>query len=298
MARNKPTLEEILASPDERVKILLRFIDEAMESKMARKNIVRAMDQVFGDDEETLRYGKAYLSYKLPDDDDYSSSDYELLCEMHEKPTEYLVQECIKEIEPERGLYVHVDLVIPDIEEEDELRVEVTTLRGTEMIQGWFDKNNIPLYRDGDHLHLKPTLLTDLLGKDYKLDKDEQDQLVMILYKNEKEHYSRKIPIKGPWPSATKPYDSCMKAFKANEDIPEQIAIINERPGWQNFKARMDEMVSRCKVGALRKEAGLTSNTPTLHTIIMGNPGTGKSSMISCSVTLADRYSAGWNWSS
>lgn len=214
------------------------------------------------------------------EDGDDNDSGYELLCELHEKPTEYLVHKSITEIEPERGLYVHVDLVIPDIEEENELRVEVTTLRGTEMIQGWFDKNNIPLFRDGNHLHLKPTLLTDLFGKDYKLDKDEDDQLVMILYKNEKEHYSRKIPIKGPWPSATKPYDSCMKAFKANEDIPEQMAIINERPGWQNFKARMDEMVSRCKVGALRKEAGLTSNSPTLHTIIMGNPGTGKSSCI------------------
>jgi len=66
MALNKPTLEEILDNPDERVKTLLRFIDEAMESKMARKNIVRAMTQVYRDDEETLRYGEAYLSYKMP----------------------------------------------------------------------------------------------------------------------------------------------------------------------------------------------------------------------------------------
>ena len=65
-----------------------------------------------------------------------SESGFELLCDLDENSAEYLVQECIEEIAPERGLYVHVDLVIPDTEE-DELRVEVTTLRGTGMIQGW-----------------------------------------------------------------------------------------------------------------------------------------------------------------
>ena len=56
------------------------------------------------------------------EDGDDNDSGYELLCELHEKPTEYLVHKSITEIEPERGLYVHVDLVIPDIEEENELR--------------------------------------------------------------------------------------------------------------------------------------------------------------------------------
>ena len=214
------------------------------------------------------------------DDDEDKPVGYDLLCCVDESPAELPVQGVIDEIIPERGQYVHVDLVISDIEEQSDLRVEVSTLRGTEVLNGWFDKVNIPLYRDGNHLHLKPTLITDLLGKDYKLDKDEQDYLVMILYKDADEIYSRKIPIRGPWPSAGKPFEACAKQFKDNQDMGEQMDIINERAGWHNFKARMAEMVSRCDVGKMRKDAGLTANSPRLHTVIIGNPGTGKSSCV------------------
>ena len=218
-------------------------------------------------------------SESLPEKDS-NSSGYDLLCSVDESPAELPVQGVIDEIIPERGQYVHVDLVISDIEEQSDLRVEVSTLRGTEVLNGWFDKVNIPLYRDGNHLHLKPTLITDLFGKDYKLDKDEQDYLVMILYKDADEIYSRKIPIRGPWPSAGKPFEACAKQFKDNQDMGEQMDIINERAGWHNFKARMAEMVSRCDVGKMRKDAGLTANSPRLHTVIIGNPGTGKSSCV------------------
>ncbi|MBO4416507.1 MAG: AAA family ATPase [Bacteroidales bacterium] len=223
--------------------------------------------------------GKA-IEDETDDSDSDAGSGYDLLCELSDNPTEYLVLESFKEIKPIPESYVHVDLVIPDIIEKDELRVEVTALRGAGVMHGWFDKTSIPLYRDGNHLHLKPALLSDLFGKDYKLDSDEEDLLVMTLYKNEKWLYSRKIPIKGPWPPKAKPFESCTNTTNTYPDIPGQMALINELPGWENFKARMNEMVSRCSIGALRKEAGLASNRPTLHTVIMGNPGTGKSSCV------------------
>ena len=128
------------------------------------------------------------------DIDPVTKPDYKLLCCVDARQAEYPVTAPVDEIIPESGLYVHVDLVIPDLEEQGDLLVAVTTLLGTGIVKGWFDKVNIPLYRDGDHLHLKPTLLTDLFGPEYVLDEDEQDFLVMTLYKDDEEELSCRIP--------------------------------------------------------------------------------------------------------
>lgn len=259
---------------------------DASETERTQEDVLEFGD--INDDDVVKDVDVAYeqLLYKffeseMEEDKKEKNIGYDLLCCVDESQAEFPVHGVVDEIIPERGQYVHVDLVIPDIEEEKSaLRVEVTTLRGKEVLNGWFDKVNIPLYRDGNHLHLKPTLISDLLGRDYKLDEDEQDALVMILYKDAEEIYSRKIPIKGPWPSAGKPFDACAKQVKDDQNPAEQMNIINERAGWNNFKARMAEMVSLCYVGNLRKDAGLTANAPRLHTVIIGNPGTGKSSCV------------------
>ena len=236
-------------------------------------------DKIVGDEFERLL--NDFIKTEMEKENDEDKPDgYDLLCSVDESPAELPVQGVIDEIIPERGQYAHVDLVISDIEEQSDLRVEVTTLRGTEALNGWFDKVNIPLYRDGNHLHLKPTLITDLLGRDYKLDKDEQDALVILLYKDAEVIYSRRIPIRGPWPSSVKPYDACAKHIKDDQNTSEQMQVINELAGWNNFKSRMAEMVSRCEVGKMRKDAGLKANSPRLHTVIIGNPGTGKSSSV------------------
>lgn len=289
-------LEDLLKD-DRLLKICQIYMDSEYPDSVGEPESERTQEDIleFGDidddddededgenvDEEFQRLLDQFIKSEMEkDDDDDKPIGYDLLCSIDESPAELPVLGVIDEIIPERGQYVHVDLVISDIEEQSDLRVEVSTLRGTEVLNGWFDKVNIPLYRDGNHLHLKPTLITDLLGKDYKLDKDEQDYLVMILYKDADEIYSRKIPIRGPWPSAGKPFEACAKQFKDNQDMGEQMDIIEERAGWHNFKARMAEMVSRCDVGKMRKDAGLTANSPRLHTVIIGNPGTGKSSCV------------------
>ena len=71
MAQEKLTLEEILANPDERIKLLVEIIDDFVKSKAKRKNILKAIEYGFdtGDEEMILRYAKAYLSYKMPADD-------------------------------------------------------------------------------------------------------------------------------------------------------------------------------------------------------------------------------------
>ena len=71
MAQEKLTLEEILANPDERIKLLVEIIDDFVKSKAKRKNILKAIEYGFDtEDEEILRYAKAYLSYKMPADDE------------------------------------------------------------------------------------------------------------------------------------------------------------------------------------------------------------------------------------
>ena len=295
---DKTSLAEMLKNQPELLRKAFAFVDAEIEMGKDRGTIESGLDKLFNDDERILEICRAYMDKKLSDsennldedlshesflefgdlddDDDDPATDYELLCDISETATEYYIRKSVTDITPEYGTYIHVDLVIPDINDQSELRVEVTTQRSSEVMKGWFDSVSIPLYRDGNHLHLEPRLLTDLLGSDYQLPADEEDWLVMTLFKNDKKRFSRQIPIKGPWPVATMKYTPSAM----NLDATDLMKVINDKPGWQNFKARMEEMVSRSKVGTLRKEAGLAANRPRLHAVIMGNPGTGKSSCV------------------
>ena len=210
---------------------------------------------------------------------------YKLCCCVDDDPSEHLVEGFIKEIKPDWGLYVHVDLVLPDVDEQNTLTVNVTAIRGKGEIEGRFDPETIALFRDGNHLHLKPTLLTDFFGSEYKLSKDEDDILYLILSKNGETLSSYRIAIKGPWPTSPKP-DGYTIDNSINKDLTVSQELIHQKIGWTQFKSRMDEMVSRWQVGTLRDRAGLSINKPKLHTIIMGNPGSGKSTCVGQMVRL------------
>ena len=201
-------------------------------------------------------------------------SQYELLCSVDKNPEEQTVLSNVGEIILEKGLYVHVDLVIPE-EEENYLRVQMTLRRSCEVKTNWFDSENIPLFRDGDRLHVTPTPIEDLLWVLYHLDEGQQDELVITLYKNNRKRLTRSIPVKGPWPPVPKP-------FVVDEAVISQwMDLINGFPGWRHYKDRMLQMVSRSAAGRLRKSAGLFVNSPRLHTVVIGNPGTGKTSCVS-----------------
>ena len=322
MALNKPTLEEILANPDERVKTLLRFIDEAMESKMARKNIVRAMTQVYRDDEETLRYGEAYLSYKMPleeeeddeedmfehllnsfikgsdepertnedilefgdlDDDDEDDDDedievivwpdgYRFYCEANNSMAELPVEGVVRHFRPAEGLYLHIDIELPDENEKNTLHVLVSTTKGSKKVDAWFDKNNIPLFRDGNRLHVAPIEVVGLFDKDFKLSEEECCYIDIALFKNDKMVGEFQVEVDGPWPEE--------KASENNEAPSSYLDEIRKYKGWDNFKARMEEMQTRCVVGDMRERKGLAKNPPRLHTAIVGNTGTGKTTAV------------------
>ena len=117
-------------------------------------------------------------------------SQYELLCSVDTNPEEQTVTSCVEEIVLEKDLYVHVDLVIPE-EEENSLRVEITLLRSSEVKYNWFDSENIDLFRDGNRLHVSQTPMADLLGVLYHLDEGEQDEPDAIEHRSKDERGSR-----------------------------------------------------------------------------------------------------------
>ena len=323
MAQDKLTLEEILANPDAHVKSLLEFIDSAVENKMDREYIVSTMSGIYGHEEETLRYGMDYLSYKMPvedeedegddddmfehllntfikdidkselksedelefgnldDDDDEDDEEeievivwpggYRLYCDVNDSKAELPVECVIQTIVPREGDYLHIDIELPDVNEKGELHVAVTTGKGKKQVDAWFDKNNIPLFRDGLRLHVAPIEVAGLLDKDLKLAADETDDLIITLFRNDKQVGQFMSTIKGPWP----------KEEEAESQTEESaLAKINRLQGWDNFKARMEEMQTRCEVGAIREKAGIAGNRPRLHTAIIGNPGTGKTTAV------------------
>lgn len=55
------------------------------------------------------------------------------------------------------------------------------------------------------------------------------------------------------------------------------MEIVNGLPGWGNLKKRMEEVITCHATGERRGIMDLKKNLPVMHTILIGNPGTGKS---------------------
>ena len=67
MAQDKPTLDEILSNPDEKVKDMIALVDSALEKHLEPTDIDELLSSKYSGDEELLRYGNAYLDYKVQD---------------------------------------------------------------------------------------------------------------------------------------------------------------------------------------------------------------------------------------
>ena len=212
--------------------------------------------------------------------DSFDEGGYKFHCCLDASRAEFVVEGMLEEVVPEEGLYLHVDLEIPGPDEKNDLRVNVTTLRSGREVNARFNEKDIALFRDGNRLHVSPVLLTELLGAGYELGADDTDLLQLLLYVNEDIVLEERIPVAGPWPRKESAFITSAKDLPAVAGIEEQMAAIQNLPGWQNFKTRIEEVVARSRVSALRKDAGLAENAPRLHAVVIGNPGTGKSSCV------------------
>lgn len=91
----------------------------------------------------------------------------------------------------------------------------------------------------------------------------------------------------------TEPKSGSEPTTEAEASEPEHLSArevlgrLDEMPGWGNLKKRMEEIITLHGIAEIRDSLGLKKNLPTMHTILIGNPGTGKSG---CVRYLAEIY--------
>ena len=196
---------------------------------------------------------------------------YRFYCCANNSKAELPVEGVIRRIFPDKEKYLHIDIELPKIEEKGELHITVGLENQKPAMHAWFDKNNIPLFRDGKRLHLASIDVISLLGSDFTVPAGESAYIEIKAYRNDKELGGFMVAIDGPWPTE--------EEAEANASQSGQVALDNYL-GWDNFKARMKDMRTRCEVGKAREKAGLAGNMPRLHTAIIGHAGTGKTTAV------------------
>ena len=202
---------------------------------------------------------------------------YRICCDVDDNPAEIPVEGLILCFRPEEGQYLHVDIELPDVNEECDLLVSISTQKSAPVFKARFDRKSIPLFRDGNRLHVAPIDVLQLFDPDYRLSESDTDEVQISLSRNAQVLGRARIEIQGPWPEVVPaPVDRLTGIV---EDLSRQ-------QGWDNFKARMGSMLTRSQVGNLRDRAGFDRNLPRLHTAIVGNPGTGKTSAVEHMVRL------------
>ena len=194
---------------------------------------------------------------------------YRIHCDENDSDELQPVSGRINYLIPAEGYYLHIDIEMPDFKNVNHLHLEFRKSSGGEAVDLWLDADEIPLYREGNRLHVVPISVMQILGEDYTLSSRDSDFLVISFERNEERIGSYMIEILGPWPEAVE--------HRMDKDrVAEEMILIARQKGWDNFKTRMEEMLTRCEVGGTREEAGLYWNPPRLHTALIGNPGTGK----------------------
>ena len=187
---------------------------------------------------------------------------YRFYCEVNGCWDVHQVEGVVRHFLPAENMFLHIDIELPDVNEKNTLHVVVSSEYGNKKSEAWFDKHNIPLLRDGNRLHIEPIKVVGLLEDGLTLSAEECSSIEITLYRNEEMVGEFEVEIDGPWPEENW-LDEIMK-YK----------------GWDNFKARMEEMQTRCEVADIREKEGLARNTPRLHTAIIGNSGTGKTTAV------------------
>ena len=221
---------------------------------------------------------------------------YKLHCAVDKSEKTYRVEGTIKGFVPMFDQYMHVDIELPSPEDRGELFLVITHPGTPYEHLAWFDRFTIPGKLDGNLLHVTPFLLIEMSGDVEKNEAAETDRLELVLYVDGKVTVSEKIIVMAPWPDLEEilnemapdtpenPEQDENKDEDEDQKRSEKLQILMDlldlKPGWHGFKRRIKELVARIQVGEVRKKAGLEPNVPTLHTVIIGNSGTGKTACV------------------
>lgn len=167
------------------------------------------------------------------------------------------------------NVYLHIDLELLDPDEEDvNLLVEISTVHGEYNDKNWFSASDIQLFRDGNRLHLAPIDLKDLINERCRRNSDGKEILILELYRNNEDCGKYGYDLTG----IPKFIDD-----DSNDSSPSnQFTDLDDFQGWSHFKQHVKRMKSSYYIDEQRDHAGLTRFVPQLHTAIVGNPGTGK----------------------
>ena len=165
-------------------------------------------------------------------------------------------------------LYLHIDLQFPKKDEYLDVFVIVTTKHGDYKKEHWFTSEIIHLFHDGNRLHMPPIDMEDLIDEECREFSEGNDNLMISLRleNDEATTHQISIPIKNIPPLQE----------KVDSQVLELQKELDKYLGWGYFKQYVQSVISNQQVSKLREHKGLASIKPKLHTVIMGNTGTGK----------------------
>lgn len=208
------------------------------------------------------------------------SDEIKFHCQLDDTPIEFPVDGMIEFFHPKENTFIHIDLEVPYPNNENNLRVEITTASGHKKLECTWSKESMAMFRDGNHLHFSPFRMADLVDNEYKLGSDQTDILVMALYKDGNIIKRNEVTIYGPWPADE-------SSHQVGLTFEEMLENLHNMPSMDNFKKRINDMEVRCRVNKERMEAGLPVIKPVLNTILIGGIGLNATR---CVEMMADIY--------
>lgn len=216
--------------------------------------------------------------------ENHDSCTYEILCETDCIDGKHEVKEETDCIRLKFRQFLHIDVILTEeglgvekgnLDMEDSLRIDVATLRGTGAFSYEFDSADMNLIGADGTLHVPAVVQDVLLGEDYVLEDDEEDTLVISVFRKWKFVASKHIKVIGPWPQKLSVSDA-QTVISRGASPKDCLTVIRSFAGWGNFKKRMEEAVVCRRVEREQEKAGLIPGGTVLHSIITGNSGTGK----------------------